>query len=55
MSEWISVKERLPEKGMLIVYANKYAWGCQYGVRRACGSEQNYDYWMLLPDPPEEG
>ena len=56
MSEWISVKDRLPEAGTLIVYANDYASGTQYGVLRVPSWDRpgRYDYWMPIPEPPKE-
>lgn len=51
-NEWISVEERLPEPGDLIVYADNTVWGYQYGICRACGKEKAFDYWIPLQDPP---
>lgn len=51
-NEWISVEDRLPEPGDLIVYADNTVWGYQYGICRVCGKEKAFDYWMLLQDPP---
>lgn len=51
-SEWISVEERLPEPGDLIVYADNTVWGYQYGICRVCGKEKAFDYWIPLQDPP---
>lgn len=51
-NEWISVEERLPEPGDLIVYADNTVWGYQYGICRVCGEEKAFDYWIPLQDPP---
>lgn len=51
-NEWISVEDRLPEPGGLIVYADNTVWGYQYGICRVCGKEKAFDYWMPLQDPP---
>lgn len=51
-NEWISVEDRLPEPGDLIVYADNTVWGYQYGICRVCGKEKAFDYWMPLQDPP---
>lgn len=51
-NEWISVEERLPEPGDLIVYADNTVWGYQYGICRVCGKEKAFDYWIPLQDPP---
>lgn len=51
-NEWVSVEERLPEPGDLIVYADNTVWGYQYGICRVCGKEKAFDYWILLQDPP---
>lgn len=47
-NEWISVEERLPEPGDLIVYADNTVWGYQYGICRVCGKEKAFDYWIPL-------
>lgn len=58
MSEWISVKERLPEEPMRclvyakrgkyggcgVVYYNQGFYGDEYGA---------ITHWMPLPEPPE--
>lgn len=51
-NEWVSVDERLPEPGDLIVYADNTVWGYQYGICRVCGKEKAFDYWIPLQDPP---
>lgn len=52
-NEWISVKDRLPEVGNLIVYADGSMWGYQYGICRVCRKEKAFDFWMPLQEPPE--
>lgn len=51
-NEWVSVEERLPEPGDLIVYADNTVWGYQYGICRVCGKEKAFDHWIPLQDPP---
>lgn len=51
-NEWVSVEDRLPEPGDLIVYADNTVWGYQYGICRVCGKEKAFDYWIPLQDPP---
>jgi hypothetical protein len=59
--QWISVKERLPEKGQLVLAcANEYStecvlfdgenWHDDIGAVRG----DFYEYWMPLPKPPTE-
>ena len=47
---WISVKDRLPEKGKsVLVY-----WDDGFDIGEYVGGEVGYDiYWMPLPEPPE--
>lgn len=59
MSEWISVKDRLPEKKGIYVVLSKTcnivyydclnwtgeAWECAFGSK--------VTHWMPLPEPPE--
>ena len=54
-NEWVSAKDRLPEAGALIVYANNYGNEALYGVLRAPKNERpnRYDYWAYLPKPPD--
>ncbi len=50
-SEWISVKDRLPEKGKsVLVY-----WDDGFEIGEYVGGEVGEDiYWMPLPEPPKE-
>lgn len=68
MSEWISVKDRLPKAGMYVIFA-MIDGNVEYGymVERDDGGLHFNDsiddeplvqlsgvtHWMLLPDPPE--
>ena len=47
---WISVRDRLPEKGKsVLVY-----WDDGFDIGEYVGGEVGYDiYWMPLPEPPE--
>lgn len=49
--EWISVKDRLPEKGKsVLVY-----WDDGFDIGAYVGGEVGDDvYWMPLPEPPKE-
>lgn len=52
-NEWISVEERMPEVGDLVVYADDSMWGYQYGICRVCRKEKAFDFWMPLQEPPD--
>jgi hypothetical protein len=72
MSEWISIKDRLPEieEHVLITYRTSQDYGslkvmqafrindCEYVVDvysdGTCVLSDYVDYWMPLPEPPEE-
>lgn len=63
--EWISVKDRLPEEGqMILVYFSGLSdsQGMRFGTWKAEGLEfarmrdelfADASYWMPLPDPPK--
>ena len=55
--EWISVKDRFPEKGQrVLVYSPGYTNETMtYRILDAQFLRTCYDvtHWMLLPDPPE--
>ena len=62
MAEWISVKNRLPEVGQLVLcycvcsyevlrFMNVNSW---LGARNADYMEGYVTHWMPLPEPPEE-
>ena len=68
MSEWISVKERLPEKPgeYLVAYQPCYWDNVQPEFRvgidsfrgKTAWAKKKYQcvtHWMPLPEPPEEG
>ena len=62
MSEWISVKERLPEETYLVlVWDNDCDQVAIASLQRDgswCGDgvwkDANVTHWMPLPEPPEE-
>ena len=69
MSEWISVKDRLPNIGVRGVYASDYLLGYDgeqvtqvvyVAIKRSYWKELYTDqevpitHWMPLPDPPQE-
>lgn len=59
---WISVKERLPEKGALIVALCRYDFAPdkyyllqeRYDARSNFWRDGSAQYWTQLPEPPEE-
>ena len=65
VQEWISVKDRLPEKDQKVVFYN-YSYDAVYagrfnyiGVRgtiwfRVGKTSYSGNYWMPLPEPPKE-
>lgn len=59
--EWVSVDDRLPDVGDLVVYADRIAWGYQYGIRRiskddrVLRKERSFYFWMPLPEPTDKG
>lgn len=68
MSEWISVKERLPEIGEpILLWPNtvgKVGYGCYFGTKgdwvHWCDWEDHTEpfepsHWMLLPELPQTG
>lgn len=65
MAQWVSVKERLPEEGELVIGANiegKYISDNGYvGAFEYCsgifcyeGVGREITHWMPLPEPPVE-
>lgn len=66
--KWISVKERLPEDNLEVLFFSQEYDGCFVGYKAAEGSyvdpesnglsvsniQKYYTYWRLLPEPPEE-
>lgn len=62
MSEWISVKERLPEKNTKVLCYFKYEPNtpdviCEnvyYGSGRWMSESSKVTHWMPLPEPPEK-
>ena len=66
MSEWISVKDRLPEteREILIytdceyiymarMYEDGEAWPVSNGCG-CCGYKESFTHWMPLPEAPKE-
>lgn len=59
---WISVKERLPEKGALIVALCRYDFAPdkyyllqeRYDARSNFWRDGSAQYWTQLPEPPED-
>jgi len=69
MSEWISVKDRLPEDNLEVLFFSQEYDGCFVGYKAVEGSyvdpegnglnvsniQKYYTYWMPLPAAPKEG
>ena len=65
MSEWVSVKDRLPEDAQLVLFRLRqraktekgiHLAGCQTFETEYCCDFYDYDdvsHWMPLPQPPE--
>ena len=59
MDEWISVKERLPEVGLLVIVTDGQLAGTGWFVGNEWRAHFPLDsrsitHWMPLPEPPEE-
>lgn len=67
VNEWISVKDRLPEKGLLVLCVGAKGGmflgkdlvvyngdNCAYAKVPNSRNSRNAVYWMPLPEPPEE-
>ena len=48
---WISVKERLPEAGQIVLWWNDDVRMIEFGSAGSFNGE-NVTYWMPLPEPP---
>ncbi len=66
MSEWISVKDRLPKEGIRILTLGKYGEikdraliafksGIMLFIPDGLLIGKDITHWMPLPEPPEEG
>jgi len=61
MSEWISVKDRLPDYGddeVLIIYKQggifMDSWNEDEEEWKYAGCDEDITHWMPLPEPPKE-
>ncbi len=55
MSEWISIKDRMPEKdGRYLVYEYQYGWIGVSSVRKGKFDDVAATHWMQLPPKPLE-
>ncbi len=61
MSEWISVKDRLPESDDYVLcyrdscgLSSRIMVGFYLRGKWTCGAIGNVTHWMPLPEPPEE-
>lgn len=65
MNEWISTKDRLPEKYVPVILARPYEVGKPLKVEQGMLTNGGWwkvygtnvkrvSYWMPLPEPPEE-
>ena len=63
VGEWISVKDRLPEKNtQVLVFSRGWYVVCWYAPLNIAATWYDGDtrwtgvtHWMPLPDPPKEG
>ena len=56
-TEWISVKDRLPENHDPVLTFSNDIDGCLYRImapRFISGFTENVTHWMPLPEPPQE-
>ena len=57
MSEWISVDERLPEEGRVLVFSPDYKdrdpMRCRITDSQFVRICSDVTHWMPLPEPPE--
>lgn len=57
MSEWISIKDKIPEKdGRYLVFekGNYYGWVGVLSLREGRWDSENVSHWMPLPESPHE-
>ena len=54
MSEWISVKDRLPEEGLANIKCGGWCWWEGYDCDNDEEIRVDVTHWMMLPDPPKE-
>ena len=67
MCEWISVKERLPDRRKRLLVCVEEYFGRRVEIAKRCrisvdghvfveqyGREYEVTHWMLLPEPPKE-
>lgn len=59
MSEWISVKDRLPECGVEVLTFRGESGFCiesrnKFGFYFNCDIDDYVTHWMKLPEPPKE-
>lgn len=66
--EWISVKDRLPDKGQMVIVLDNdlrdfYKWNMEValfdGLKKdkfwvSSGDYRRFTHWMPLPEPPEK-
>jgi hypothetical protein len=54
MSEWIAIKDRLPDKdGRYLVYVPHWNWIGVSSLRQGKFDDTTATHWMILPEKPK--
>ena len=56
MSEWISVKDRLPDRNSVVIvyYPTMRGTSAEIQIHKAWAMSGTATHWMPLPEPPGE-